>query len=321
MSHAPPQSLACWCCWLRPRPMSTRSSSNRRCSAERVAKMRGELRRERDAIAALRAEWATLEQPGRIQALAQRHLPLRPARRRAIRPARQAAGAAAELVPPAPTIRSARSIETLADPAALDRQRAQPEASRDERGAPQPLTRRNRRRPAAPRAVAPAGAARAAVRQVDRTPRRAPGSASRCSRSRRSIASLPVRLVDLRGGAGQPGAARRARRRGRYRAARHPRSQRRDARDRRARRRRCSREPQQADRRRRGGRAAHRRDAGPRRQRGARAARQSQARLRLAQARDHAEAAAGDLPARHARHRLSQREQARLSERRRGRRT
>src|SRR3982751_2892286 len=47
--------------------------------AERVAKMRGDVRRERDAIAALRAEWATLENPARIQGLARRHLPLRPA--------------------------------------------------------------------------------------------------------------------------------------------------------------------------------------------------------------------------------------------------
>jgi hypothetical protein len=47
--------------------------------AERVAKMRGDLLRERDAIAALRAEWATLENPARIQGLSARHLPLRPA--------------------------------------------------------------------------------------------------------------------------------------------------------------------------------------------------------------------------------------------------
>ena len=47
--------------------------------AERVAKMRADVQRERDAIAALRAEWATLENPARIQGLARRHLPLRPA--------------------------------------------------------------------------------------------------------------------------------------------------------------------------------------------------------------------------------------------------
>jgi cell division protein FtsL len=46
--------------------------------AERVAKLRGEIRKERDVIARLRAEWAKLETPGRIQGLAERHLALRP---------------------------------------------------------------------------------------------------------------------------------------------------------------------------------------------------------------------------------------------------
>jgi hypothetical protein len=44
---------------------------------ERVAKLRVEIRRERDATAALRAEWAQLDNPDRIQALARRHLTLR----------------------------------------------------------------------------------------------------------------------------------------------------------------------------------------------------------------------------------------------------
>src|SRR5689334_4932585 len=47
--------------------------------AERVAKMRSDVQRERDAIAALRAEWTTLENPARIQGLARRHLRLQPA--------------------------------------------------------------------------------------------------------------------------------------------------------------------------------------------------------------------------------------------------
>jgi len=47
--------------------------------AERVAKMRGDVQRERDAIAALRAEWATLDNPARIQGLTRRHLRLQPA--------------------------------------------------------------------------------------------------------------------------------------------------------------------------------------------------------------------------------------------------
>jgi hypothetical protein len=46
--------------------------------AQRVAKLRMEIRREHDAIAALRAEWAKLDGPGRIQELTERHLPLRP---------------------------------------------------------------------------------------------------------------------------------------------------------------------------------------------------------------------------------------------------
>ena len=46
--------------------------------AERVAKLRTDLRKERDAIAALRAEWAQLNNPSRIQGLVQRHLKLRP---------------------------------------------------------------------------------------------------------------------------------------------------------------------------------------------------------------------------------------------------
>ncbi|RKE71028.1 hypothetical protein DFP91_3281 [Pseudorhodoplanes sinuspersici] len=45
--------------------------------AERLARIRGEIRRERDAIAALRAEWAKLDSPDRIEGLAQRHLPLK----------------------------------------------------------------------------------------------------------------------------------------------------------------------------------------------------------------------------------------------------
>jgi hypothetical protein len=45
--------------------------------AERLAKIRSEVRRERDAIAALRATWGELENPARIEALAKRHLPLK----------------------------------------------------------------------------------------------------------------------------------------------------------------------------------------------------------------------------------------------------
>jgi len=46
--------------------------------AEQVAKVRHDIRRERDAIASLRAQWARLDNPTRIQDLADRHLNLRP---------------------------------------------------------------------------------------------------------------------------------------------------------------------------------------------------------------------------------------------------
>jgi cell division protein FtsL len=54
--------------------------------AQRVVKLRLEIRRERDAVAALRAEWAKLDNPARIQVLTRRHLQLVPADARQIDP-------------------------------------------------------------------------------------------------------------------------------------------------------------------------------------------------------------------------------------------
>ena len=45
--------------------------------AERLAKIRGEVRRARDKIAELRAEWTQLDNPARIEELAKRYLPLK----------------------------------------------------------------------------------------------------------------------------------------------------------------------------------------------------------------------------------------------------
>ena len=45
---------------------------------ERVLKLRAEIREQREAIAVLRAEWARLDAPLRLQGLAERHLPLKP---------------------------------------------------------------------------------------------------------------------------------------------------------------------------------------------------------------------------------------------------
>lgn len=45
---------------------------------ERVLRLRADIREERNHIAVLRAEWATLSSPRRLQGLAERHLDLRP---------------------------------------------------------------------------------------------------------------------------------------------------------------------------------------------------------------------------------------------------
>jgi cell division protein FtsL len=46
--------------------------------AERLAKLRGEVRHERDEIAALRVQWGQLDNPARIETLAKRYLQLKP---------------------------------------------------------------------------------------------------------------------------------------------------------------------------------------------------------------------------------------------------
>lgn len=45
---------------------------------ERVLRLHAEVREQRDAIAALHAEWARLDSPGRLQGLAERHLSMKP---------------------------------------------------------------------------------------------------------------------------------------------------------------------------------------------------------------------------------------------------
>jgi hypothetical protein len=45
---------------------------------ERVLRLNAEIREQRDAIATLRAEWAKLDAPLRLQGLADRHLGLKP---------------------------------------------------------------------------------------------------------------------------------------------------------------------------------------------------------------------------------------------------
>ncbi|MBR0795039.1 hypothetical protein JQ615_06540 [Bradyrhizobium jicamae] len=45
---------------------------------ERVLQLNAEIRAQRDAIASLRAQWAKLDAPLRLQGLVERHLPLKP---------------------------------------------------------------------------------------------------------------------------------------------------------------------------------------------------------------------------------------------------
>jgi hypothetical protein len=45
---------------------------------ERVLRLHADIREQRDAIAALRAEWTRLDAPSRLQGLVERHLPLKP---------------------------------------------------------------------------------------------------------------------------------------------------------------------------------------------------------------------------------------------------
>jgi hypothetical protein len=45
---------------------------------ERVLKLQADIHKQRDQIAALRAEWNELDSPQRLQGLVERHLPLKP---------------------------------------------------------------------------------------------------------------------------------------------------------------------------------------------------------------------------------------------------
>ena len=87
--------------------------------AERVAKLRTELRREQDQIALLRAEWAKLDRPDRLQELAQRHLTLRPLETRQYDTLDKLPERPFQLVPPGTADPIGAVIETLIDPDTL----------------------------------------------------------------------------------------------------------------------------------------------------------------------------------------------------------
>jgi cell division protein FtsL len=84
--------------------------------AERVGKLRSEIRREQDAIATLRAEWARLGRPDRIQDLAQRHLKLKPLDPRQLDALDRLPERPPELVPPGTADPIGAVIESLEEP-------------------------------------------------------------------------------------------------------------------------------------------------------------------------------------------------------------
>ena len=85
--------------------------------AERLAKIRSEVRRERETIAALRAEWGELDDPARIEALAKRFLPLKPIAPTQFDTLDQLPDRPPQLVPPGSADPIGSMIEILEEPA------------------------------------------------------------------------------------------------------------------------------------------------------------------------------------------------------------
>ena len=87
--------------------------------AEKVSKLRADVRREQDAIASLRAEWSKLDRPDRLQELARRHLTLKPVDARQFDTLDRLPERPIELVPPGTADPIGAVIETFADLEAL----------------------------------------------------------------------------------------------------------------------------------------------------------------------------------------------------------
>jgi len=98
-------------------------------AAERVAKLRAEIRREHDAIAALRAEWARLDNPDRIQILARRYLTLKAIEATQFDSLDRLPEKPVELVPPGTADPIGVLIENMVDPEVVTGGIAQPEAN------------------------------------------------------------------------------------------------------------------------------------------------------------------------------------------------
>ena len=87
--------------------------------AEKVSKLRADVRREQDAIANLRAEWSKLDRPDRIQELARRHLTLKSVEARQFDTLDRLPERPVELVPPGTADPIGALVEIFADTEAL----------------------------------------------------------------------------------------------------------------------------------------------------------------------------------------------------------
>ncbi len=97
--------------------------------AERLAKIRSELRRERDTIAALRAEWGELENPARIESLAKRLLPLKPIAPTQFDSLNQLPDRPPQIIKPGSSDPIGAVIENLEEPASVTGSIPPPEAA------------------------------------------------------------------------------------------------------------------------------------------------------------------------------------------------
>jgi hypothetical protein len=86
--------------------------------AERLTKIRSELRHERDTIASLRAEWGELDSPARIEMLTKRYLPLKPIAPTQFDTFNQLPDRPPQLVKPGSSDPIGSIIENLEEPAA-----------------------------------------------------------------------------------------------------------------------------------------------------------------------------------------------------------
>ncbi len=84
--------------------------------AEQVTKKHVEIRREREAIATLKAEWTKLDTPERIEELAKRHLKLEPMQPTQVDNLDHLPERPPDIVPPGSTDPIAALLEIVADP-------------------------------------------------------------------------------------------------------------------------------------------------------------------------------------------------------------